>query len=81
MNICDYSGLLGCDVMWLLYELMFWRNVSLVTANVPSLLIISALMMEVTYFSETSVLQEPQGITSQKTAFFIVAAVKTSNLT
>jgi hypothetical protein len=26
-------------------------------------------------------LQEPHGVTSQKTAFFIVTAVKTSNLT
>jgi hypothetical protein len=31
--------------------------------------------------SETRFLQEPHGVTSQKTAFFIVTAVKTSNLT
>jgi hypothetical protein len=31
--------------------------------------------------SETSFLQEPHGVTSQKTPFFIVTAVKTSNLT
>jgi hypothetical protein len=30
---------------------------------------------------QTSDLQEPHGVTSQKTAFFIVTAVKTSNLT
>jgi hypothetical protein len=30
---------------------------------------------------ETSVLQETRGVTSQKTPFFIVTAVKTSNLT
>jgi hypothetical protein len=29
----------------------------------------------------TKILQEPHGITSQKTPFFIVTAVKTSNLT
>jgi hypothetical protein len=28
-----------------------------------------------------NVLQEPHGVTSQKTPFFIVTAVKTSNLT
>jgi hypothetical protein len=31
--------------------------------------------------SEMSVLKEHQGVTSQNTAFFIVTAVKTSNLT
>jgi hypothetical protein len=31
--------------------------------------------------SETSFLQEPHGVTSQKTPFFIVTAVKTSKLT
>jgi hypothetical protein len=30
---------------------------------------------------EREFLQEPHGVTSQKTAFFIVTAVKTSNLT
>jgi hypothetical protein len=30
---------------------------------------------------ETSLLQEPHGVTSKKTPFFIVTAVKTSNLT
>jgi hypothetical protein len=29
----------------------------------------------------TGYLQQPHGVTSQKTAFFIVTAVKTSNLT
>jgi hypothetical protein len=37
--------------------------------------------MEAIYSSETSVLKEPHCITSQKTAFFIVTAVKTSNIT
>jgi hypothetical protein len=50
----------------------------LVTANVvPSSPILVTLMMETLSSSETS----PQGVTSQKTAFFIVTAVKTSNLT
>jgi hypothetical protein len=39
------------------------------------------LMMEAIYSSQTSVLQDLHGVTSQKTAFFIVAAVKISNLT
>jgi hypothetical protein len=38
-------------------------------------------MMEALSSSETRFLQEPHGVTSQKTAFFIVTAVKTSNLT
>jgi hypothetical protein len=38
-------------------------------------------MKEALTSSETSVLTEPQGVTSQKTPFFIVTVVKTSNLT
>jgi hypothetical protein len=38
-------------------------------------------MVEAIGVSETSVLTEPHDVTSQKTAFFIVTAVKTSNLT
>jgi hypothetical protein len=57
----------------------------LVIANVvPSSPILVTLMMEVLGSSETSVLtrlQEPHGVTSQKTTFFIVTAVKTSNFT
>jgi hypothetical protein len=40
------------------------------------------LKMDVTYSSETSVLQEPHGVAiSYRTAFFIATAVKTSYLT
>jgi hypothetical protein len=39
------------------------------------------LMMEALSSSETRLLQEPHGVTSQKMAFFIVTAVETSNLT
>jgi hypothetical protein len=38
-------------------------------------------MKEAPGSSETSVLQDPHGVTSQKTPFFIVAPAKTSNLT
>jgi hypothetical protein len=38
-------------------------------------------MKEASGSSETSVLQEPHGVTTQKTPFFVVTAVKTSNLT
>jgi hypothetical protein len=48
----------------------------LVTANVPSSPILVTLMME-----ELRYYHEPHGATSQKTAFFRVTAVKTSNLT
>jgi hypothetical protein len=37
--------------------------------------------MEAMLSSETSVLTEPHGVTSQTTAFFIVTAVKTSDIT
>jgi carbohydrate-binding DOMON domain-containing protein len=66
----------------------------LVTANVvPRSLILVALKMEALLSSEPWFIQEPLGVTSQKMAFspaqkpsqkttlFIVAAVKTSNLT
>jgi hypothetical protein len=54
----------------------------LVIANVISHLpILVTLMMEGTYPPKRRFLQEPQSITSQKVIFFIVIAVKTSNLT
>jgi hypothetical protein len=37
-------------------------------------------MKEALRSSETSVIKEPHGVTSQKTPFFIVIAVNTSNL-
>jgi hypothetical protein len=53
-----------------------------VTASfVPSTPILVTLMKEELSSSETSVLNEPHGVTSQKTPFFIVTAVKISNLT
>jgi hypothetical protein len=66
-------------------RIVFLRSVLwlLVTANVfLSSPILVALMMEAIRTSETSVLtRDPRGVTSQKTAFFIVTAVRTSNLT
>jgi hypothetical protein len=54
----------------------------LVTADVaPSSVIVIALIMETIVPPKCQFLQEPHGITSQKTAFFIVTAVNTSNLT
>jgi hypothetical protein len=54
----------------------------LVTAGVvPSSPILVTLMKEALSSSETSVLTKPHGVTSQKTPFLIVTAVKTSNLT
>jgi hypothetical protein len=62
-----------------------WRRVGPVgtgvTANVSNSLILSTLKMEVTRSSEMSVLTKATRRTSQKTAFFLVTAVKTSNLT
>jgi hypothetical protein len=57
-------------------------NALLVTANdVPSSPILVCVMVVAIGSSETSSLQKSHGITSQKTAFFIVPAVKTLNLT
>jgi hypothetical protein len=54
----------------------------LVTASVvPSSPILVTLMKEVLVPPKHHFLQEPHGVTSQKTPFFIVTAVKTSNLT
>jgi hypothetical protein len=43
--------------------------------------ILVALMMEALGSSENWFLQEPHDVTSRKTTFFIVTAVKTSNRT
>jgi hypothetical protein len=63
-------------------EDVFFRSVRrlLVAACVvPSSKILVTLMKEALRSSE--MLQESHGVTSQKTPFFIVTAVKTSNLT
>jgi hypothetical protein len=64
-------------------DFAFLRSVCrlLVTAEVSSSPILVTLMMEALSSSETSVITEPYGVTFQKTAFFLVTAVKTSNLT
>jgi hypothetical protein len=54
---------------------------TLAASNVPSALIFPTLMMKAVRSSETSVLPEPHVNTSKNTTFFIVTAVKTSNLT
>jgi hypothetical protein len=62
----------------------FLRSVlwSLVIAYVvPSSSTLATLMMEAIRSSDTWFLQHSHAVTSQKTAFFIVTAVKTSNLT
>jgi DNA polymerase III psi subunit len=54
----------------------------LVTANVvPISPILVTLMTDMIHSSEASVLTRVTPLTAQKTAFFIVTAVKTSNLT
>jgi hypothetical protein len=65
-------------------SIVFLRRVRrlLVTANaVSSSPTLVTLMMDALSSYETSVLTRDTGITSQKTAFFIATAVKTSNLT
>jgi hypothetical protein len=49
----------------------------LVTSNVPSYLILSALIMELIDYSETSDLTRAIRVRSQKEALFIAIAVKT----
>jgi hypothetical protein len=54
----------------------------LVTVNVvPSSPILVTLMMEAIVLPKCRFLQETHGVTSLKAAFFVVTAVKTSNLT
>jgi hypothetical protein len=48
---------------------------------VPSSPILATLMKEAQIPPKRRFLQEPHGVTFQKTPFFIVTAVKTSNLT
>jgi hypothetical protein len=56
------------------------RRVALVRINISQEL--GASIIRVTRSGELgTMLAEPQGVTSQKTPFFIVVAVKTSNLT
>jgi hypothetical protein len=57
---------------------MCWLPV--MASVVPSSLILVNLMKETPSSSKTAVLKEPCGVTSQNTPFFIVTAVKTSNL-
>jgi hypothetical protein len=58
---------------------MFWL---LVTAKiVPSSPILVTLMMETIHSPKHRFLQEAHGVASQKTAFFLVTAMKTSDLT
>jgi hypothetical protein len=52
-----------------------------VTNVVPSSSVLVTFTMEALSSSENRFLQEPYGVTSQKTPFFIVTAVKPSNLT
>jgi hypothetical protein len=65
---------------------VFWDVCSvrrlLVTASLfPSPPILVTLMKEALSSSERRFLQEPHGVTSQKTPYTVVTAVKTSNLT
>jgi hypothetical protein len=57
------------------------RRLLVAACVVPSSPIFVTLMKEAPSFSKSRFLQEPHVITTQKTPFFIVTAVKTSNLT
>jgi hypothetical protein len=68
----------------LYYTTVFLRSVRrlLVTSNVvPSSPILVTLIIEEIHPPKRRFLQEPHGLTSQKTAFFIATVVKASNLT
>jgi hypothetical protein len=75
---------MGTDAAKKYYVTEFLHRVCrlLVTANVgPSSPILVTLMMEGYVPPKNRFLQESHGVISQNTAFFIVIAVKTSNLT
>jgi hypothetical protein len=58
------------------------KQLLLVAANlVPSSLILLILIMGAILHPKRLFLQQPHGATSQKSAFFIIGAVETSNLT
>jgi hypothetical protein len=57
------------------------RRLLVTVSVVPNSPILVTLMKEALSSYETRFLQEPRGVTPQETQFFIVTAVKTSNLT
>jgi hypothetical protein len=57
------------------------RWLPLTASAVPSSPILVTLMKEALSSSKSQFLQEPHGVTSQKTPFFTVTTAKTSNLT
>jgi hypothetical protein len=66
------------------YFLMFLRSLRrllVIASVVPSSPILVTPMKEALSSPKRRFLQEPHGVTSQKTPFFIVTTVKTSNLT
>jgi hypothetical protein len=81
------SGMLLCvalvrtDVSENLVFLRSVRRLLVAACVVPSSPILVTLLKEVQVPPKRRLLQEPHGITSQKTLFFIVTALKTSNLT
>jgi hypothetical protein len=78
-----YYTILYYTILYHYTNIVFLRSVRrlLVTANVvPIKPILVTLIMEVLRSPKRRLLQEPHSTTSQKTAFFIVTAVKTSNL-
>jgi hypothetical protein len=62
------------------YQVSRVRRLLVTASAVPSSLILVTLMKEALP-PKRPFLQEPHGVTSQKTPFFIITAVKTSNLT
>jgi hypothetical protein len=57
------------------------RRLLFIVSVVPTSSILVTLMKEALSSCETQFLQEPHGVTFQKTPFFIATAVKTSNFT
>jgi hypothetical protein len=91
----DYEEcrLLGCYAVWLLYEPTFQRNISPPSSGWQESACFGCYCVFFVHRflspwwwrryvpPERRFLQEPHGVTSQKTTFFIVTAVKPSNLT
>jgi hypothetical protein len=78
--IIKQTGLLYKNrVLWRMVSSGMLRHVALVRTNISEEL--SASFIRVTRIGELTRLQESHGVTSQKTPFFIVTAMKTSNLT
>jgi hypothetical protein len=76
--LCRVALVILCEHTGFLWVMLWWLDAVNVVLSSPILI---TLMMQVMCFCKMSVLTRANSITSQKMEFFIVTAMKTSNLT